>query len=92
MARRPAQVAHRDPALLGHVLDHLDELRRRSSVSGGKLRRMECPSLLGFSPRSECWIAFSMAPIGALSYGVMSSWRASGTWKPASCWSGTSEP
>ena len=42
---------------------------RRSSVSGGKVRRIEMPSLLGLSPRSDCWMAFSMAPIDALVVG-----------------------
>src|SRR5439155_1519629 len=36
---------------------------RRSAVSGGNDRRMTLPSLLGLSPRSECWMAFSMALI-----------------------------
>ena len=34
---------------------------RRSSVSCGKLRRSTAPSLDGLSPRSDCWMAFSMA-------------------------------
>ncbi len=65
---------------------------RRSSVSGGKDRRMTTPSLAGLSPRSLLRMAFSMAERFALSNGLMMSMRASGTWNPASCWSGTSEP
>ena len=65
---------------------------RRSWVSGGKESRMALPSLLGFSPRSEFWMAFSMAPIAPLSNGEMMSCRASGTENPASCCIGTSDP
>ena len=36
--------------------------RRRSSDSCGMTTRMILPSLLGFSPRSESRIAFSIAP------------------------------
>ena len=50
------------------------------------------PSFDGFTPRSLCWIAFSIAFTAPLSYGEITSTRGSGTEKPASCWSGTSEP
>src|SRR6185437_4824804 len=65
---------------------------RRSSVSGGKERRMTVPSLAGLMPRSEVKMAFSTADSELLSYGVMTSSMASGTLNPASCFSGVWVP
>src|SRR6266511_2723769 len=53
--------------------------RRRSSVSGGKARRMTMPSFEGWSPRSEDWMAFSMAPMADRSKGWITRSRGSGT-------------
>ena len=64
---------------------------RASSALVEKLR-MVWPSFEGLTPRSLCWIAFSIALIVPLSYGEMVRTRGSGTPKPASCWSGTSLP
>ena len=55
---------------------------RRSAVSGGNDRRMLLPSLLGLRPRSDWRMAFSMAAMAPLSYGVITSMRASGTREP----------
>ncbi len=52
---------------------------RRSSVRGGKDRRMTLPSLLGVSPRSEVWMPRSIAEIAPLSKGWITSSRGSGT-------------
>jgi hypothetical protein len=41
--------------------------------------RMSLPSLLGVRPRSDFWIAFSMAAICEASHGWMTRVRASGT-------------
>ncbi len=65
---------------------------RRSSVSSGSVTRIVLPSLEGLTPRSESRIDFSIAVIDDLSYGVISTIRASGTWKVASCCSGVCEP
>lgn len=51
---------------------------RRSSVSGGKFRRICLPSFCGLMPRSETWIAFSMALSTEPSHGWMASVRGSG--------------
>ena len=66
--------------------------RRRSSVSTGMTQRMMLPSLLGLTPRSATWIAFSIACIEPLSNGLMMIVRASGFWKDASCCSGVGAP
>ena len=55
-------------------------------------QRMMVPSLLGLTPRSACWIAFSMACIEDLSNGLMMMVRASGVWNDASCCSGVGAP
>ena len=65
---------------------------RRSCVSSGMTTRMTLPSLAGFAPMSELRSAFSMSLRAERSYGVMSSVRASGFWKEASCWSGVGVP
>ena len=65
---------------------------RRSSVSCGNTTRMMLPSLVGLTPRSESRIAFSMAAIAPLSYGVSVSIRASATWKDASWFTGVGAP
>ena len=54
--------------------------------------RIMLPSLLGLTPRSESRMAFSMAFIEDLSYGVMMIVRASGFWNDASCCSGVGAP
>ena len=59
--------------------------RRRSSVSCGKTTRITVPSLVGLTPRSLSRIAFSIAVSEPLSYGVIMTIRASGTWNDASC-------
>ncbi len=53
---------------------------------------MMIPSLDGLIPRSEFMIAFSMEFSELLSKGLITSMRASGTLKLASCLRGTSEP
>ena len=65
---------------------------RRSSVSWGKLRRMEPPSFWGLMPRSEFWMAFSMDFTAVLSQGEISSVRASGEEMAAICWMGVGLP
>ena len=65
---------------------------RRSSVSSGKTRRIIFPSLLGFNPRSEQRIAFSIALIMLDSHGWIWIIRASGTEMFATCWSGVGAP
>ena len=49
-----ADVADGDAPVLGHVLDDLHVLLARSSVSGGKLRRITTPSLFGLTRRGRC--------------------------------------
>ena len=51
---------------------------RRSSVSGGKFRRISLPSFCGLMPRSDTWIAFSIALSSEASHGWMASERGSG--------------
>ena len=52
---------------------------RRSSVSCGKIETDDCwPSFCGLMPRSEAWIAFSMALSSEPSHGWMTSVRGSG--------------
>ena len=53
---------------------------------------MTVPSLDGVMPRSEAWMAFSMAASEPLSYGETTSSRASGTLNPAICRSSVSAP
>ena len=53
---------------------------------------MIVPSLVGLTPRSESRIAFSIAGSAVLSYGVMMSIRASGTWNDASWFTGVGAP
>jgi hypothetical protein len=65
---------------------------RRSSVSSGSTTRIVLPSSVGFTPRSESRIAFSIAPIALWSNGAMMMIRASGTVNDASCWSGVGLP
>jgi hypothetical protein len=57
----------------------LTSSRRRSSLSGGITMRMTEPSLEGVTPRSDCRIAFSIAPKSERSHGWMTSIRGSGT-------------
>ena len=54
--------------------------------------RMSLPSFSGLSPRSELWIAFSMAPITLLSYGCTTSRVGSGAESVASWLSGVLAP
>ena len=65
---------------------------RRSSVSCGIGRRMSLPSFDGCSPRSDSWIAFSIALIELGSNGWIVSMRGSGTLIVASCFSGVGVP
>ena len=65
---------------------------RRCSVGIGKDSRITVPSFEGVMPRSEPWIAFSMAPSELLSYGETTRSRASGTLKPAIWRSSVSVP
>ena len=65
---------------------------RRSSVSSGSTTRRVLPSLVGFTPRSESRMAFSIAAIAPMSYGATMTTRASGTVKDASCCSGVGVP
>ena len=51
---------------------------RRSSVNCGIAKRIESPSLLGFNPKSDVKIAFSIAPIIVLSHGAIKIIRGSG--------------
>ena len=53
--------------------------RRRSSVSGGKMRRISRPSLCGLMPISEAWIAFSIILTAEASHGWMVRIWGSGT-------------
>ena len=66
--------------------------RRRSSVSGGSGRRMTAPAVFGVRPRSDLWIAFSMAGTIDLSHGVTHSVRESSTVTLATWLSGDSVP
>ena len=59
--------------------------RRRSSFKGGRLRWITLPSELGFKPRSEDWIAFSISLSVVASKGLIISERGSGTLIAASC-------
>ena len=54
--------------------------------------RIIFPSLLGFSPRSEARIAFSMSPICETSYGWMVIREGSGTCNVATWLIGIEEP
>ncbi len=65
---------------------------RRSSVSSGIWSRMTLPSLFGVRPMSASMIAFSIAGIADLSYGVSVSSRASLAATLASWLSGVSAP
>ena len=58
----PPDVAERHLAVLAvsWTLPLVSSLRR-SSVSGGKARRITLPSFWGLMPRSEVWMAFSIA-------------------------------
>ena len=66
-------------------LTSLTSSLRRSSVSSGNTRRITLPSLLGFNPRSEVRIAFSIPLIRLLSHGWIWIIRASGTVIFATC-------
>src|SRR6185437_1062760 len=66
--------------------------RRRSSVSGGIGMRMMVPAVIGFRPRSDLWMAFSMACTTVFSHGATTSVRPSSTEMLATCCRGTSEP
>ena len=61
-------------------------------MSGGKASRMTVPSLVGLMPRSELWMAFSIALSEPLSYGETTRSMASGTLNPASWRSGVWVP
>ena len=65
---------------------------RRSSVSCGNTTRITTPSEDGFTPRSLSRIERSIAPSAVLSYGEMTTMRASWTWKEAIWLSGVGEP
>ena len=64
-ARRTARMAMRASSAL--CLTTFTISLRRSSVRGGNTRRITWPSLPGLIPRSDCWIAFSMAFMAPLS-------------------------
>ena len=53
---------------------------------------MVLPSSVGFTPRSESRIDFSMADIALMSNGAMMMTRASGAVNEASCCSGVGVP
>ncbi len=53
---------------------------------------MVLPSSVGFTPRSESRIDFSMADIALWSNGLMMMTRGSGAENDASCCSGVGEP
>ena len=65
---------------------------RRSSVSGGKFRRICLPSFCGLMPRSDVWIAFSIALSSEPSHGWMDSERGSGVETAATWLSGVGVP
>ncbi len=65
---------------------------RRSSVSGGMLRRTTVPSTFGMRPMSDFMIAFSIAPRTPRSQGWMTTWWGSGTLIDASWLSGVGVP
>ena len=73
-------------------LTSLTSSLRRSSVSSGNTRRITLPSLLGFNPRSEVRIAFSIHLIRLLSHGWIWIIRASGTVIFATCLRGVGAP
>ena len=90
--RVAADVADRDPPLLGDVAGDLHHLLAALLGHSGILRRISCPSLFGVRPRSDSLIARSIALIEHWSYGWMVSSRASGAWIVASCLSGVGAP
>ena len=65
---------------------------RRSSVSGGMLRRTSVPSTFGVRPMSLLRIAFSIADSTPRSQGWITIWCASGTLIDASWLSGVWVP
>jgi len=67
MARGPAYVAHGDSSLFCFVADDLHQLLTTLFGERRKASRMTLPSLVGLIPRSEDWMAFSMAPSDPLS-------------------------
>jgi hypothetical protein len=85
-------VADGDAPVLGHVLDHLDVLAPALFGERREVEPDDDPSLFGDTPRSLSRMARSMAPSVLASCGLISSWRASGTWMAASCCSGTGVP
>ena len=60
-SRRTLRMATR--ASSGELAHRLGELLARSSVSVGMVSRITLPSLAGVSPRSDFWMAFSIALI-----------------------------
>ena len=54
--------------------------------------RISLPSLAGISPRSDFWIAFSMAPMAVTSQGEIRISRLSGTERLATWFSGVGTP
>src|SRR6266852_4488758 len=68
-----------DGTLIRLALPPLTSSLRRSCVKGGSARRISVPSLFGFKPRSDAWIAFSMGCSDVLSNGLMVMSIGSGT-------------
>ncbi len=85
-------ISNRYFSFFTNFLNIFNALFLRSSVKAGTAIRITSPSLVGLTPKLAAIIAFSMSATEVLSYGEITSKRASGTLMLANCCTGVGAP